>query len=398
MTNEANKKRPMILGIGGSGAAMIEQLALLPGINEYILALIDTDRDTTLRSAAELRISAAVDWGISNSGGGCGGDIIRGERAMARERQAISEMLEKASFLTVCGGLGGGTATGGARTIASVARNLKLPAVFLLTTPFSFESYSRRHNAQDCVRELLPMTDILLTLPNDLLFAQLPPDLPAEQAFERSSIEMAYTVFGMSELMRCRNLLGADYAAFMRPVKGMRCDCSLGIGAADSTDGLDRSSIALERLLASPFLGGQEFLKKAETLFLVLSGGTDLQLAELKRTLEIASGVFPKKIEIFSGAAISDNMDGRIQLTAIAVKYEKAPPARKKSISSRHDLHAQDDLPAVSGELMQEEFALTSYSRGIFENQPPTKYRDEDLDIPTFQRLNISIDRGKTGV
>jgi len=153
----------------------------------------------------------------------------------------------------------------------------------------------------------------------------------------------------------------------------------------------------LERLLASPFLGGPEFLKKAETLFLVLSGGTDLQLAELKRTLEMASDVFPKKIEVFSGAAISENMDGRIQLTAIAVKYEKTPLSRKKPVAGHHELRQPEDAGTGNGELMQEEFSLTSYSRGIFENLPPTKYRDEDLDIPTFQRRNISIDRGKTG-
>lgn len=400
MTSEANKKRPMILGIGGSGAAMIEQLALLPGINEYILALIDTDRDTTLRSAAELRISAAVDWGISNSGGGCGGDIIRGERAMARERQAISEMLEKASFLTVCGGLGGGTATGGARTIASVARNLKLPAVFLLTTPFSFESYSRRHNAQDCVRELLPMTDILLTLPNDLLFAQLPPDLPAEQAFERSSIEMAYTVFGMSELMRCRNLLGADYAAFMAPVRGQLCDCSIGIGAADGNDGLDRSAIALDRLLQSPFLGGMERIRKADAAFVILSGGTDLQLAEMKRSIEMASDVFPQKIELLSGAAVAPSMNGRIQLTAIVIRYVNPPPQKKQRPVIPATQVPTQELPLSEPhrELIQEEFTLTSFSRGIFENTPPSKYMDEDLDIPTFQRQKVSIDRGKTGV
>lgn len=389
-------KKPMILGIGGSGAAMVEQLVLLPGIQEYHLALIDTDRNAVERSSAGFRLSAAADWGIAN-GCGCGGDVIRGERALAAERQSVQKILAEASCLTVCGGLGGGTATGGVRTISSVARAMNLPVVFLLTTPFSFEAYSRKHNADECIRELLPVVDILLTIPNDLLFSKLPPDLPATQAFEKSAQEMAYTVFGVSELMRCRNLLGADYAAFMRPVKGMRCDCSLGIGVADSSDGLDRSAIALERLLASPFLGGPEFLKKAETLFLVLSGGTDLQLAELKRTLEIASDVFPKKIEIFSGAAVSEAMAGRIQLTAIAVKYEKAPANRKKSTQSRQDLRLPDEPAGATGELMQVEFPLTSYSRGIFENLPPTKYRDEDLDIPTFQRNNVSIDRGTTG-
>ncbi|MBO5958779.1 MAG: hypothetical protein J6Q65_01520 [Lentisphaeria bacterium] len=100
-------KKPMILGIGGSGAVMVEQLSLLPGIDRYHLALIDTDRTTIEHSPANIRLIAAADWGVAN-GSGCGGDVIRGERALASERTSVEKMLAEASFLTVCGGLGGG--------------------------------------------------------------------------------------------------------------------------------------------------------------------------------------------------------------------------------------------------------------------------------------------------
>lgn len=398
--------KPMILGLGGEGAAIAAQLALLPGIGEYTLALIDTDSSTVERSPAGVKLNAAADWGVSNGGMGCGGNVIRGERALAKERNAVGAMLKDASFLTVAGGLGGGTATGGIRTIQSVARSLHLPSVFLLTLPFSFESYSRRRNAAECVRELLPVADVLLTIPNDLLFSCLPPDTPAARAFERSALEMAYAVFGVAELMRCRNLLGADYASFMAPVKGMKCNCSIGVGAADASDGLDRCAIALERMLSSPFLGGLDQVKKSSAVYLILSGGNDLQIAEMKRLLEQASSILPADVELFSGAAVSESMDGRIQLTAIAVNYE-SPPERTSSLHSRRaqipdgyglfPSALPENNSVHTGILMQEEFALTSFSRGIFDNLPPTRYQDEDLDVPTFQRRNISIDRGKTG-
>jgi len=294
----------MILGIGGEGAAIVAHLSLLPGIEAFHLALIDTDRATVENSPASFKISASADWGISN-GNGCGGDVIRGERAVARERKSVTDLLAKASFLTVCGGLGGGTATGGIRTLASVARSMGLPSVFLLTMPFSFEAYSRRSNADACVRELLPVTDILLTLPNDLLFATLPADTSADLAFEKASLEMAYMAFGMAEIMRCKNIVGADYADFMKPVRGLRCDCSLGVGSADSNDGLDRCTVALERTLASPFLGGLDQIRKADAVFMILCGGTDMQFAEMKRTFEHTANLFPKKTEILSGAAVS---------------------------------------------------------------------------------------------
>lgn len=272
--------------------------------------------------------------------------------------------------------------------------------------PFSFEAYSRRRNAEDCVKELLTITDILLTLPNDLLFSSLPPDTPAKEAFDQAANSMAYTVFGVAELMRCKSVIGADYASFMAPVRGMRCVCSLGVGSADSSDGLERCSVALERMVQSPFLGGMNQLKNADTAFLILSGGDDLQFAEMKRALELASDLFPKKVDLLSGTAVSPSMDGRIQLTAITIKYEVPPekkPAQAAASSFPPDLlsartHLEENAEPVSGELMQEEFTLTSFSRGIFENMPPTKYRDVDLDVPTFQRQNVSIDHGKTGV
>ncbi len=398
MTTTEEKKKPMILGIGGSGSSILEQLSFLPGIDAYSLARIDTDRVSAASPSAAETILASADWGAT-SGNGCGGDVIRGERAIARERGAIMRMLEKASFLTVCGGLGGGTATGGLRTICSVAHKLELPTVFLLTMPFSFEAYSRRHNAENCVEELLQMADVLITLPNDLLFSAMPPDMPAQQSFEHSARDMAYTVFGVAELMRCKSLMGADYADFMAPLKGKRCDCALGIGAADGSDGLDRSAIALDRMLRSPFLGGIENLKKADAAFLILSGGTDLQLAELKRTLETASDIFPKKTELYSGAAVSSSMNGRLQLTVITANYAEKPP-EKNVRPDRTAVRTAAPAAEPSGILTQGELGLTSYSRGIFEtlNLPPTKYRDEDLDIPTFQRQNVSIDKGKTGI
>ena len=413
------EKRPMILGIGGEGAAIIAHLAKMPDIENFELALIDTDRKTLSISAAEHKICPSLDWGITGNAG-CGGDVLRGERVMARERQKISALLERASFLTVCGGLGGGTATGGCRTIASVARSIALPSAFLLTTPFSFEAYSRRYNAEECVKELLPITDILITLPNDLLFATLPPDTPAADAYDRAAQEMAHSVYGVAHLMHCKSLMGADYAAFMTPLKGMKCSCSLGVGWADRNDGLDRSAVALERLIASPFLGGLEQLKKSDTVFLILSGGTDLQIAELKRAVEMTANLFPANVDVLSGAGISSGLDGRIQLTAIAVRYQDPPekihrpaaPAAtaaaaendlffggndspEKTASTRR--HSRKTASARHGELTQDEFALTSFARGIFENSAPNKYGDEDLDIPPFQRLNITIDRGKTG-
>ena len=367
--------------------------------------MVDTDSESLAETTAGKKIAASSDW-VIRDGTGCGGDVIRGERALARERSRMASLLTGVSLLVVTGGLGGGTATGGMRTVASIVRSAKIPAVFLLSTPFSFEAYSRKKNADDCIAELLPVTDILLPLPNDLLFSMLPANTPAPAAFTKASEEIARTVAGICGLLRSRSIVGSDIASFMALLRGRKCTCGVGVGSASHKDGLDRCTIALERMLESPFLGGLAKLEASDAAIIVLSGGADLTLGEMKRTLEQISGMLPKGVNLLVGASSTPAADGRVQLTAISIKYEQklesAPMRKDRKEWSSSKVAAAPSAGSVSAEstkgaLEQGVLELQSYSKGIFANLPPTKYKEEDLDIPTFQRRNITIDKGGNG-
>lgn len=300
------------------------------------------------------------------------------------------------------GGLGGGTATGGVRTLASVAREEGIPTVFLLTTPFSFEAHSRRKNAEDCLREILPVADVVLTMPNDLLFSKLPPDTPAENAFATSAYEMASTVVGIASVLRCRDLIGTDFATFMRALHKRRASCGIGVGVAENSDGLDRCALALTRMLDSPFLGGNDAMKRADAAIVTLTGGPDLELGELKRSLELAAGVLPKNVELLSGADVCEEAAGSVQMTAVIFQYapesKPAPMPRHTQASAPAAAPAaSDELPlpfsAASNNVEEVELGLQSYDKGVFE-KPAVRFHEEDLDIPTYQRRNIRIDKG----
>lgn len=225
---------------------------------------------------------------------------------------------------------------------------------------------------------------------------------------------------GIADVMRCRSVIGSDYATFMDALRGRRCSCAVGVGYASISDGLDRCTLAVERMLESPFLGGMKRLKNSDAVLFTLSGGTDLQIAEMKRSLEIVSGMLPVEANVILGVNTCEALTGRIQMTAVSVKYDQNP-AKTVSDSSRkrktweapaavsrtaqrngrgsrdfsgtRGKHAgNDDL--FEGTLKQGELGLMSLSRGIFEKTPLTKYQNEDLDVPTFQRKNITIDAG----
>lgn len=390
---QPKEKKVLIIALGGGGANTLNALAVLSK-NSCETLLLETDKHTAESCNATHVLRTEADRG-ADRGQGCGGDPMKGERAFSRERDEITKYITGKDFVIVTGGLGGGTATGGVRTLASILKSMDIPSVFIVTTPFSFESYTKHTCAAQYLRELRVVTDVLITLPNDLLFSMLPPNAPVETAFCQASAELAASVFGIAELFRSRKLIGPDYAEFSALLKQGANTCCFGCGHANTNDGLDRCSIALERLLESPFLGGMDKLNKCASLLAVMTGGPDLQISEMKRTLENLVSLLPAGIQVSTGVTINPEYQGKVQIAALAVMYEQQS-------ESNHPEHTQETLwAAISGKgkedtgtFTQGTLNLSSYNKGIFTNHPPVKYKDEDLDIPTFQRRSIVIDKG----
>ncbi|MBO4632952.1 MAG: hypothetical protein J5858_13595, partial [Lentisphaeria bacterium] len=332
----AAEKKILILALGGCGAKTLNAFAGLPGSGTFQTLLLETDKDSASRSRAGRILRAEANW-ASNSGQGCGGDPMKGERAFSRQRTELTNLISDQDFVIVTGGLGGGTATGGVRAVASVIRNLAVPAVFMLTTPFSFESYARRTYAEQCLNDLYDIVDVLIPLPNDLLFASLPPDTEVEPAFEKAAHELAASVFGIAELFRSRKLIGPDYAEFSATLKKAGNTCAFGCGRASHEDGLDRCSLALERMLESPFLGGMDRLSNCGALIVTMTGG-DLQLGEMKRTLENLTSFLPAGIQVSAGSTVNPDYHGMVQLTALAVHYEQSLRSRSSAAPVQESL------------------------------------------------------------
>ena len=389
----------LILGIGGAGCRVVSALAT-EGC-EYALGAIDTDQEALdpLFAKNVPCVLAGSGW-TWREGSGCGGDVIRGEQAVAKERHAIARLMEGKALLIVVAGLGGGVATGGVRTLASVARSQKLPAVFMLTTPFSFESFAKRKTAEEYLEDLLPMADIVMRMPNDLLFSMLPSETPFEDAFMKSCIELAHSAVGVAGMLSCENTLGSDYAGFMTALKGKKSSCGIGVGSADSSEGLNRCGIAVERMLASPFLGGALKLENTDAAVITISGGPDLELGEAKRTLELVAGMLPPDAFLLTGVTGSEHFRDRVQVTVIRIKYDQPvqPQAHReknqKTPSASRNSAKPEPEPAPSAGMEQGVFELQSFDKGSFTAVAPTLYKGEDLDIPTYQRREITINKG----
>ena len=396
MGNTTINNRVLVLGLGGAGGKTVQTLSTLPEAANLMLTVFDTDRNALERLTAlpeECKVLCDTPWLL---GQGTGGDPIKGQRAFSRENNRLQSVISQADLVIIVGGLGGGTATGGAGVAARMARSLSKPAILLMEMPFAFEGYGKCKCAEDGLRELLENSDTVLCIPNDLLFSVLPSETAFAEAFRLADMEFARTIIGLIDILQPGNLLSANTGDLASILRSRKSYAAIGVGLGAEAAAADSCNQALNSLADSPFLGGAAKLKEADAVVINLTGGEDLTLADVKRTLEHAGTMTGIPAKTIVGANIRPGMGSKVTLTAIAVKYdereaaavkisENAKPAGRprKSSSKNASLPVQQTLP------------LTITSGGMFEGKPGTIIDGVNFDIPSFVRRQVPIDTGE---
>ncbi len=408
-----------VLGLGCAGVKILSSLRGMPEAAHLQLLVLDTDRYSLEASPllAEDKILADEQW---CHGQGCGGDFLKGERAMVRERADLEKRLAGAGMLIVVGGLGGGTASGGVSALAGIGARLKIPTIFVVTMPFSLEGHTKRRIGEETLTNILPVADAVVTLPNDLLFSVLPAETSATEAFLLADREIARAILGLSELVRVGNLIPSDIGDLRTILKGRKGYCGIGIGAASYSEIADGSvqsvgDLALARLLESPLSGGLAKLRESDVVICSLLGGGTMTLADMKQTIENFQNSLGESVEVIAGVNSDPRYGDLIQLTAIAVKYDERPESGVMTVASAQDAAANETeslkrkvrsrrnekrtgvstVNTGENDLMQPDLALEPRSRGVFMNTTQTLINNEDLDEPTFQRRMVVIDKGR---
>ena len=394
------QKKITVLGIGGTGCRIVGILRENPLSAPLRLLAIDSDSAGLHGSGQpeEARLLAGARW---RAGRGCGGSVLDGQRVVAHERSRIEKLLEGVPFLLVIGGLGGGTASGGMPVVLSVARKLEIPTLFFVSLPFTLEGHSKRKIAEDTVKEeLLGLADAVICLPNDLLFSVLESTTPLSNAFKLADQELSRTVLALTMVLLHGNLLAADFGNFITLLRRKKSFCSIGVGVASSEiDGENRGEAAMERLLHSPLLGGADKLGEADAVIFTLLGGPELSLGETKQLLELAGRQVKPETRLIVGAATGEEWAGKLMLSAVTVRFDAESEASEllRSSSERAPKRTRS-AAAHAADADQLILPLEPISKGVMERGPQVKWGNDDLDVPTFKRRNITIDNGKRGV
>ncbi len=394
--------RIAVLGLGCGGIRVLSTLSTLPAAGKLHLLAIDTDAaclaSSPLPEACQLL--ADPQW---RNGRGCGGDPLKGQRSIARERGKLESLLTGFDYIVILGGLGGGFASGAVTSIAGLAGKLKIPAIELLTLPFSWEGHARRKIADAAIDELSPAADALMLLPNDLLFSVLSPETPAEQAFQLADAELSRAAVAVCEMLFGRNLIPADFSDISELLRVRKNYCAIGVGVAALAESENAGQLAIDRMLCSPLLGGVGKLREADAILVSVLGGPELSIARVQETMQAANKCYGENAHVIMAINTSAEYANCILCAAIAVKYAEkpkriapnAPTLQEQPVDSLFPNEVADNA-AGTAEACQLtlEFTPPPVAKGIFFNSPQVTFKGEDLDVPTFQRREVQIDRG----
>jgi cell division protein FtsZ len=369
-----------VIGIGGGGCNAVNRM-ISAGIAGVQFIAVNTDIQALKTSLAPIRLQIGAKL---TKGLGAGANPEIGKQAALEDADKVIEVLEGADMVFVTSGLGGGTGTGGAPIVASLASELGALTVAVVTRPFLFEGKKRASQALEGLRELREAVDSVIAIPNERLLHTIDRDTTIQQAFGLADDILRQAVQGISDLITLPGLINLDFADVRTIMAGMGMSL-MGTGIAR---GERRAVEAARRAISSPLLD-EASIDGARGVILNVTGGEDLALLEVSEAANIVHDAADKEANIIFGAVIDENMKEEVKITVIATGFDRhAVPCQQTESESRQEnppLRREAlDEPAFRRRFTQPPAASQAQPDPAF--SPRLRSRDDDLDIPTFLR------------
>jgi cell division protein FtsZ len=317
--------RIKVIGVGGGGGNAVNRMidAQLRGI-EFIAANTDLQALAKCRAPLKLQIG-----GLLTKGLGAGADPDVGRKAALEDTEHILETLEGADMVFLTAGLGGGTGTGAAPIIASLAAEIGALTVAVVTKPFGFEGRRRMQQAERGVEELRSSVDTLITIPNERLLNFVERGTPLSEAFRIADDVLRQAVQGISDLITIPGEVNVDFADVRSIMTGMGM-ALMGTGVAK---GEHRAIESAQRAISSPLLE-ETSIQGARGVLINISGGHDLTLHEVAEAARIIADAVDPDANIISGMVIDPQLEEAMKVTVIATGFDRTAddrPARTHS-------------------------------------------------------------------
>ncbi|MDF5756866.1 cell division protein FtsZ [Spongiactinospora sp. TRM90649] len=325
-----------VVGIGGGGVNAVNRM-IEEGLKGVEFIAINTDAQALLMSDADVKLDVGREL---TRGLGAGANPEVGRKAAEDHREEIEEVLKGADMVFVTAGEGGGTGTGGAPVVASIARSLGALTIGVVTRPFSFEGRRRASQAEAGIETLRDEVDTLIVIPNDRLLSISDRQVSVLDAFKAADQVLLSGVQGITDLITTPGLINLDFADVKSVMSGAG-SALMGIGHAR---GDDRSVAAAEMAVSSPLL--EASIDGAHGVLLSIAGGSDLGLFEINEAAQLVSNAAAHEANIIFGTVIDDALGDEVRVTVIAAGFDE--PERPVSSPPVQQPAARQQRPASS--------------------------------------------------
>ncbi len=333
-----------VVGIGGGGVNAVNRMIEV-GLKGVEFIAINTDAQALLMSDADVKLDVGREL-TRGLGAGAAPDV--GRQAAEDHRDEIEEVLKGADMVFVTAGEGGGTGTGGAPVVASVARSLGALTIGVVTRPFTFEGRRRATQAEEGIESLRSEVDTLIVIPNDRLLSISDKQVSVMDAFKSADQVLLSGVQGITDLITTPGLINLDFADVKSIMRGAG-SALMGIGSAR---GDDRAVVAAEMAIASPLL--EASMDGAHGVLLSISGGSDLGLFEINEAAQLVADAAHEDANIIFGAVIDDALGDEVRVTVIAAGFDAGvlphrrveAPRRVAEPAGREQSHPRQDAPS----------------------------------------------------
>jgi cell division protein FtsZ len=330
-----------VVGVGGGGSNAVNRMvaAGLDGV-EFVVA--NTDMQALDQNAASVKIQMGQKL---TKGLGAGADPNIGRQAALEDTESIIQALSGADMIFITTGLGGGTGTGAAPVIASLASELGALTVAVVTKPFRFEGKRRAMHAEAGLELLRECVDTVITIPNERLLGIIDRHTPLVDSFSMADDVLRQAVQGISDLILVPGLINLDFADVKITMSGMGV-AMIGTGIAE---GENRAMLAAQKAIASPLLEDGS-VNGARGVIINVTGGSDLSLMEVNEASCVIQEAAHEDANIIFGAVVDPSLEGKIKITVIATGFERASSQCGVSVAG---LQTPVDLHSYTAHLAQ---------------------------------------------
>jgi cell division protein FtsZ len=311
--------RIKVIGVGGGGGNAVNRMiqAHMEGV-EFIAANTDVQALKLSQAPVKLQLGVRLTSGL---GAGANPDV--GRRAALEDSEKIIEALEGADMVFVTAGLGGGTGTGAAPVIASLASEMGILTVAVITRPFAFEGRRRLQQADRGMKELLESVDTMIVIPNEKLLA-VANDAGFFESFRIADDVLRQGVQGISDIITIPGIINRDFADVKTTMAGM----GHAVMGTAVRSGTNRAIEAAQAAMASPLLEAGA-IDGARGILINITGSSSLKLSEVNEASSLIQSAAHEDANIIFGAVLDEKMGDEVKITVIATGFRDQMPERR---------------------------------------------------------------------